>query len=104
MRQGAIVRSKLFGDEKPFLFVGTSKWADSQVYMGASSKLEGPWSLAPVCKADGIKERTSKGKWMYCIYPHLWASDEENGELFVTWREPCPGAVIAAKIQLATVV
>ena len=104
MRQGAIVRSKLFGEEKPFVFVGTSKWADSQVFMGASAKLEGPWSLNAVCKAEGINEPTSKGKWMYCIYPHLWASDEENGELFVTWSEQCPGGVVAAKIKLATVV
>ena len=101
MQQGAIVRSKLFGDDKPFVFVGTSKWADSQVFMGASAKLEGPWTLEPVCKVEGIKEPTSKGKWMYCIYPHLWASGEEYGELFVTWSEHYPGGVIAAKIKLA---
>ena len=98
MQQGAIVRSKLFGNERPFLFVGTSKWADSQVFMGASSKLEGPWKLEPVYKAEGIKE---KEKWMYCIYPQLWASDEENAELVVTWSEQCPGGVVAAKVKMA---
>ncbi|KAL9077253.1 MAG: hypothetical protein Q9161_000519 [Pseudevernia consocians] len=103
MQQGAIVRSKLFGEERPFVFVGTSKWADSQVFMGASAKLEGPWKLEAVCKAEGINEPTSKGKWMYCIYPQLWASDEENAELMVTWSEQCPGGVVAAKIKLAGV-
>ena len=103
MQQGAIVRSKLFGEDRPFLFVGTSKWADSQVYMGASARLEGPWKIEPVCKAEGIMETTSKGKWMYCIYPHLWASDEEKAELMVTWSEPCPGGVVGAKIKLAGV-
>ena len=103
MQQGAIVRSKLFGEDRPFMFVGTSKWADSQVFMGASAKLEGPWKLEAVCKAEGIKEPTSKGKWMYCIYPQLWASDEENAELVVTWSEQCPGGVVAAKLKLAGV-
>ncbi|KAF6220757.1 hypothetical protein HO133_003191 [Letharia lupina] len=103
MQQGAIVRSKLFGEARPFVFVGTSKWADSQVFMGASAKLEGPWKLEAVCKAEGIKEPTSKGKWMYCIYPQLWASDEENAELMVTWSEQCPGGIVAAKIKLAGV-
>ena len=103
MQQGAIVRSKLFGEDKPFMFVGTSKWADSQVFMGASAKLEGPWKLEAVCKAEGIKEPTSKGKWMYCIYPQLWASDEGNAELMVTWSEQCPGGVIATKLKLAGV-
>ena len=101
MQQGAIVRSKLFGDDRPFLFVGTSKGADSQVYMGASATLEGPWEMNPVCKAEGINEQTSKGKWMYCIYPQLWASDEEKAELMLTWSEQCPGGVVAAKIKLA---
>ena len=101
MQQGAIVRSKLFGEERPFMFVGTSKWADSKVIMGASAKLEGPWKLEPVCQVDGIKEPRSTGKWMYCIYPQLWASDEEKAELMVTWSEQYPGGVIAAKIKLA---
>lgn len=103
MQQGAIVRSRLFGEERPFLFVGTSKWADSQVFMGASARLEGPWSLEPVCQVEGIKEPTSKGKWMYCIYPQLWASEEDKAELVVTWSEQCPGGVIAARIKLAAV-
>ena len=101
MQQGAIVRSKLFGEDRPFLFVGTSKWADSLVYMGASARLEGPWVIEPVCKAEGIAETTDMGKWMYCIYPQLWASDEEKAELMVTWSEQCPGGVIGARIKLA---
>ncbi|KAL9131932.1 MAG: hypothetical protein Q9175_006647 [Cornicularia normoerica] len=103
MQQGAIVRSKLFGEDKPFMFVGTSKWADSMVFMGASAKLEGPWKLEAVCEVDGIKEPKSQGKWMYCIYPQLWASDEKKAELMVTWSEQYPGGVIAAKLKLAGV-
>lgn len=103
MQQGAIVRSKLFGEDRPFVFVGTSKWADSQVFMGASARLEGPWKIEAVCKAEGIKEPTSKGKWMYCIYPQIWASNEENAELMVTWSEQYPGGVIAARVKMAGV-
>lgn len=103
MQQGAIVRSKLFGEARPFVFVGTSKWADSQVFMEASAKLEGPWKIEAVCKAEGIREPTSKGKWMYCIYPQLWASNEENAELMIFWSEQYPGGVIAARVKLAGV-
>ena len=103
MQQGAIVRSRLFGEDRPWLFVGTSKWADSQVFMGASVRLEGPWKIEAVCKAEGIKEPTSTGKWMYCIYPQLWASNEGNAELMVTWSEQYPGGVIAARVKLAGV-
>ncbi len=67
MRQGSIVRFKLFGVARPFLCVGTSKWVDSKVYMGASARLEGPWTLEAVCEVDGIKEPKSDTKWMYCI-------------------------------------
>ncbi|KAM0798070.1 hypothetical protein BDR22DRAFT_891591 [Usnea florida] len=103
MQQGAIVRSTLFGESKPFLFVGTSKWADSKVFMGASAQLQGPWDLEPVCEVDGIKVPKSEGKWMYCIYPHLWASEEKKAELMVTWSEQCPGGVVAARLKLAGV-
>ena len=100
MQQGAIVRSKLFGEDKPFMFFGTSKWADSQIFMGASAKLQGPWQIDAVGQVEGIREPTSKGKWMYCIYPQLWAEDEEKAEMVVTWSEQCPGGVVAAKVKL----
>ena len=103
MQQGAIVRSKLFGSARPFLFVGTSKWADSIVYLGASATLEGPWEVWPVCYANGIGQRLCMGRFMYCIYPHLWASDEERAELVVTWSEQYPGGVVTARIKLAPI-
>lgn len=100
MQQGAIVHSRIFGEDRPYLFVGTSKTADSQVYMGVSAKLEGPWEIKAVCKAEGIKEPTKEGKWMYCIYPQLWFSNENAAELLLTWSEQYPGGVVAAKISL----
>ena len=103
MQQGAIVRSTLFGEDKPFVFVGTSKWADSKVFMGASATLQGPWELNPVCEVDGIKVPKCEGKWMYCIYPHLWASTEEKAEVVISWSEQWPGGVVAARLKLAAV-
>ena len=100
MCQGSIVRSKLFGVDKPFLFVGVSKWGDSQIMMDAAARLEGPWNPKAVYKATGINV---KGPFMYCIYPHLWASDEEKGELVVSWSEPYPGGVIMARMKLAPI-
>ena len=101
IQQGAIVRSMLFGPDRPFVFFGTSKWADSSLFMGANARLEGPWELQPVFRAEGIRETTDKGKWMYCFYPQLWASEEEKREVVVTWSEQWPGGVVAARIKFA---
>ena len=103
MQQGAIIQSHLFGPDKPFVFVGTSKWADSKVFMGASANLHGPWEIAPVCEVDGIKAPKGEGKWMYCIYPHVWARGGDKAELLVTWSEMWPGGVVAARVKLAGV-
>jgi len=97
--QGAIVRSELFGKEKPWVFVGVSKWCDSQVRMAAAPNLEGPWDPQPVYQAKGIDRPDG---FMYCIYPHPWALDGKSAELMVTWSEQWPGGVVAAKLTFAT--
>lgn len=94
--QGAVVQSRLFGKEKPWLFVGVNKWADSMLQIGASAKLEGPWDLIPLCKAKGID---NDKEFMYCMYPHIWASNDHKQELIVTWSEHCPGGVVGAKLK-----
>jgi len=100
MQAGMVFRSELFGSSRPFVFVGNNGWADSKVVIGASASLEGPWETQTVYLAEGInfKETT-----MYCMYPHLWASKIEEGELMVTWSEQWPGGVVAAKLKLAAV-
>ena len=99
--QGSVVRTKLFGPEMPFLFVGVGAWGSSKILMGASPHVEGPWDLKEVSTTSGIK---IKDKYRYCIYPHIWASDEEKAELVVSWSEPYPGGVIMAKLKLAPIV
>lgn len=100
MSQGSIIRTQLFGPNKPFVFVGVDHFADSKVLVGASSRLEGPWTLHAVHEAQGI---TVHKDYRYCMYPHLWASNEEKGELVVSWCEPSPGGMIMAKMTLAYV-
>jgi len=100
MQAGMVFRSKLFGSSRPFVFVGNNSWTDSKVVMGASASLEGPWETQTICQASGMNY---KDKNMYCIYPHLWASKIEEGELMVTWSEGWPGGVVAAKLKLAPV-
>lgn len=97
--QGAIFRSELFGKERPWVFVGVNKWADSKVQVAASKKLEGPWELTAVTTAKGIDVDDG---YKYCIYPHGWAFDAKNAELMVTWSEHWPGGVIAAKLKFET--
>jgi len=96
----ARVRSTLFGSSKPFVFVGNNGWGDSNVVIGASASLEGPWETQTVCRAEGINYKKTM---MYCMYPHLWASKVEEGELMVTWSEQWPGGVVAAELKLAPV-
>ena len=96
MQQGAVFKSNLFGKDKPWVVVGCTYWVDSCVMMGAAASLEGPWELTTVTRATGINE------WhlnMYCMYPHTWVFDAENGELAITWSEHWPGNVIMAKLK-----
>lgn len=93
---GAIVHTNLFGEDKPFVFVGVNKQADSMVQIGAAAEVQGPFDLTALCKATGI-DHDEEDK--YCIYPHLWASNIPKRELIVTWSEGPPGGVIAAKLK-----
>ena len=100
--QGAVFETDLFGSDKPYMFVGVSKFADSKIQVGIASKLQGPWSITPVGKATGIKY---KDGFMYCIYPHPWALPEDTAgyrSLIVSWSEHFPGGVIAAKLRFKT--
>ena len=97
VQHGAFVHSHIFGRDRPWIFIGCTKWADSQVMIGAECRLEGPWTLTPLFTAKGIDRPDN---YMYCMYPHLWAFNEENGELLVTWSEHWPGGVVGAKVKL----
>ena len=96
VQHGAIFKSTLFGPERPWVFVGCSRFPDSKVLVGAAARIEGPWELTAVCDAVGIE--FPKGN-MYCMYPHPWVFDETKGELMVTWSENWPGGVVAAKLK-----
>jgi hypothetical protein len=97
VQHGAFVRSDMFGRERPWVFVGCTKWADSKVMIGAERNLEGPWALSPLCTATGINRPDN---YMYCMYPHPWAFNAAQGELMVSWSEHWPGAVVGAKVKL----
>ncbi|KAI4216529.1 MAG: hypothetical protein LQ351_001018 [Letrouitia transgressa] len=98
MQQGQIVRSSLFGNQYPWIFVGVTRWADNNVMMGVSPTLEGPWDFHPVGQAHGF---VGEASYKYCMYPHLWGSVESEGKLLVTWCDAWPGGVIAAEVDIA---
>ena len=97
IQHGAFLPSHIFGRDRPWIFVGCTKWADSQVMIGAECRLEGPWTLTPLFTASGIHRPDN---YMYCMYPHPWAFEEEQGELLITWSEHWPGGVVGAKVKL----
>lgn len=100
VQHGAIIHTNLFGKEKPFVFVGVNKRADSMVQIGAAAEVQGPFALTAVCQATGIKNDKEHKCCIYPhVYPHLWASNVPKRELMITWSESPPGGVIAAKLK-----
>lgn len=97
IQHGCFFKSPLFGTERPWCFVGCTKFADSIVMIGAEASLEGPWSLTPLFHTDGIEVRD---KYRYCMFAHPWACDADLGELLVTYSEGWPGGVVGAKVKL----
>ncbi|KAL8763973.1 MAG: hypothetical protein Q9184_000416 [Pyrenodesmia sp. 2 TL-2023] len=95
-QQGQIFESHLFGPRLPWVFVGVTKWADSMVMIGVASRVEGPWDIRPLFRAQGIKQPDA---YQYCVYPHPWATDRMKNELLVSWCDPWPGGVILAKVK-----
>ncbi|KAI9784213.1 MAG: hypothetical protein M1816_001035 [Peltula sp. TS41687] len=98
MSQGEVYRSNLFwpGQGRDYVCIGVSSQATSKILMSVAGQLEGPWQ-----EWFEIGDATSldcPSGYRYCIYPHPWAFREQDGELMVTWCEPWPGAVIAAKL------
>ncbi|KAL8696440.1 MAG: hypothetical protein Q9224_002796 [Gallowayella concinna] len=98
-QQGQFFRSNMFGPRFPWVFVGCTRYADNQVMMGAASTLEGPWDPHSLFQAECIKQRYG---YQYCMYAHVWANDLSKPKLLLSWCDPWPGGVIAAKVHFAT--
>ena len=94
--QGAIFRSEMFGKGREYVVVGVSKWADSKIRIGFAEKPEGPWDIREAAVAKGINYPDD---YMYCIYPHTWAVEDDDASLMITWSEHWPGGVVAAKLR-----
>ena len=93
--QGAVFRSDLFGKQRPYVMIGVSKWADSKIRVGSAPALTGPWEVTEVGIAKGIDYAND---YMYCIYPHPWALEDENA-LMISWSEHWPGGVVMGKLR-----
>lgn len=91
VQDGAVMKSRLFGAGKEWVFVGGTRWADGRVIVGVAASIEGPWEMTEVCTMAGVD----------CIHPHQWVYEEKNGELMVSWREGQSGRVMAGKLKLA---
>lgn len=99
MSYGCFFKSSLFGEERPWVFVGCSK-GSSKIMMGAEKRLEGPWRVYEVRDAPDHLDTISGENSCTFIFPHLWASNEEIGELFITCSEQDPGGTLGAKLKL----
>ena len=96
MLHGTVLKSSLFGKDRPWVVIGSTCWKDSKIIVGAATSLEGPWELTAVAEATGIE---CWHVFRYCVYPHTWLCDETKGELAISWSERWPGNIIMAKLK-----
>ena len=96
MAHGAVIYTRLFGNDRPFVLVGVNTRGDSMVQIGAAAAVQGPFETTAIYKATGID---NDNEHKHFIYPHLFASNIPKRELMVTWSEQLPGGVIAAKFK-----
>ena len=99
MSSGCFFKSSLFGEERPWVFVGCYQ-GSSKIMMGAEKHLEGPWRVYEVRNAPDHFGTISGETSCTFIFAHPWASNEETGELFITCSEQDPGGTLGAKLKL----
>lgn len=66
------------------------------VMIGIASRLERPWDIQAMVRAEGTKKCDA---YQYCIYPHPWATDRMKNGLLVSWCDIWPGGVILARVK-----
>lgn len=95
--QGAIIHVPAFAPHgKEYLWIGCEKFMTSQLCMGAAARPEGPWEIH---KLGEMPKITETAKTRYCIYPHLWGSDLDQGKILITWSDNgTMGGKVAAAI------
>lgn len=97
IEHGAVFQSELFGQQKPWVFVGNNRLDKCHVVVGAAPSLEGPWeNMTAVHEANGL---TVVDKAVNFVYPHEWALRDRNDELLITWSEGRPGGVVGARFR-----
>jgi hypothetical protein len=104
VRHGSIYRSGLFspGTGRDWVFIGETSLGDSQVKMGVSSRLEGPYEMVTLMDTYPLRQLPG-AEYRYCVYAHPWAFDEGIGEIMISWCEgTMDGKVVAVKVKLAT--
>ncbi|ORY18146.1 hypothetical protein BCR34DRAFT_660404 [Clohesyomyces aquaticus] len=81
--QGALLYLPDFAPEgKPYVWVGCSKFLTGRVWVGVAERPEGKWEVVDV----GELPRGEGGN-RYCVYPHVWGSRLERGEVMVSWSD-----------------
>jgi hypothetical protein len=73
---------------------------DNIVKLGVSPSLEGPFNVVELI--DMFPLSSMPEDWSaFCVYPHPWAYEEEDGQIMITWWEGgSEGGVIAVRVQL----
>jgi hypothetical protein len=84
--QGAILYLPEYAPHgKSYMWFGCGKFPTSELWVGTAKRPEGPWDVHSVGTMPKILGEQSN--WRYCIYPHIWGSKLERGEVLITWSD-----------------
>lgn len=101
--QGAIVYLPDYAPEgMPYMWFGCEKFPTSKLWVGSAARPEGPWEVHDMGEMPRA-ERT-QSKLRYCIYPHIWGSSPERGEMLISWTDDgtMGGKVFMGRFNFAT--
>lgn len=98
--QGAIFKLPYNGGfapfKKPYMWLGVNKWLDSKMWLGCAEHIEGPWDIQLLGMAPELMGKNSGHR--YCLYPHIWGSKLNEGELLISWSDD---GVMGGKVACA---
>lgn len=84
--------------KKPYMWIGVNKWLDSKMWMACAEQIEGPWDIQFLGMAPEVMGKNSGHR--YCLYPHLWGSNLQEGKLLITWSDD---GVMGGKVAAAVI-
>lgn len=76
---------KFAPEGRPYIWFGVNKWLDNKLWIACAEKPEGPWDKQFLGELPRFLGDNSGNR--YCLYPHPWFGNLENGEMLLSWTD-----------------